>query len=63
MRSQSSHRKLRAAAVVCAAVAVAGGVGGAVWALTRGDSSGHTGADPSRPAVTVTATQSVPSPD
>ncbi|QIY97822.2 hypothetical protein HEP87_32405 [Streptomyces sp. S1D4-11] len=50
--------------VVIVAVAVlAGGVGGAVWALTRGDSSGHTGADPSRPAVTVTATQSVPSPD
>ncbi|MEV7536451.1 hypothetical protein ACIQNV_05985 [Streptomyces hydrogenans] len=32
MRSQSSHRKLRAAAVVCAAVAVAGPAPAAAWA-------------------------------
>ncbi|MFE6229329.1 hypothetical protein [Streptomyces sp. NPDC057854] len=34
MRSQSSHRKLRAAAVVCAAVAVAGPAPAAAWAAT-----------------------------
>lgn len=49
--------------VIVAVAVLAGGVGGAVWALTRDDSSGHTGADPTGPAVTVTATQSVPSPD
>ncbi|MFD4373512.1 hypothetical protein [Streptomyces sp. NPDC058486] len=34
MRSQSSHRKLRAAAVVCVAVAVAGPAPAAAWAAT-----------------------------
>lgn len=49
--------------VIVAVAVLAGGVGGGVWALTSGDSSGHTGADPTRPAVTVTATQTAPPPD
>ncbi|MFB7937184.1 hypothetical protein [Streptomyces sp. NPDC056049] len=48
MRSQSSHRKLRAAAVVCAAVAVAGPAPAAAWAATAAQ-------DPARPAAAPTS--------
>ncbi|GAA3075816.1 lipoprotein [Streptomyces roseofulvus] len=47
MRSQSSHRKLRAAAVVCAAVAVAGPAPAAAWAATASPGSAPAAAAPS----------------
>jgi hypothetical protein len=49
--------------VIVAVAVLAGGVGGGLWALTRGDSAGHPNAGPSGPAVTVTATQPGVSPD
>ncbi|MGW7608424.1 hypothetical protein ACWGKW_14350 [Streptomyces sp. NPDC054766] len=49
--------------VIVAVAVLAGGVGGGLWALTRGDSPGHPDAGPSGPSVTVTATQPGVAPD
>lgn len=47
--------------VIVVVALVAGGVGGGLWALTRKDSAGHADSGATRPAVTVTATQTPPS--
>ncbi|WP_405887962.1 hypothetical protein OG762_17170 [Streptomyces sp. NBC_01136] len=62
-RGPGSADSRRLLVVIVAVAVLAGGVGGGVWALTRGDSSGHTDSGATRPAVTVTATQTAPTPD
>ncbi|WP_329301305.1 hypothetical protein OG410_25645 [Streptomyces sp. NBC_00659] len=56
-RPPGSGDSRRLLLVIVAVAVLAGGVGGGLWALTRGDSARHPGAHPSTPSVTVTASQ------
>jgi hypothetical protein len=49
--------------VIVAVAVLAGGVGGGLWALTKGGSPGHPDAGSSGPSVTVTATRPGVSPE
>ncbi|MET7985560.1 MULTISPECIES: hypothetical protein [unclassified Streptomyces] len=56
-RPPGSGDSRRLILVIVAVAVLAGGVGGGLWAITRGDSTRHPDAHASSPSVTVPATQ------